>query len=66
MTLTEYINKLQRMADEGYGELKVIYAKDDEGNGFYPVVHDPTLGEFDEEEEDFWDDGLDPTAICIN
>lgn len=41
MRLTEYITQLQLIKDE-YGDLELIYAKDDEGNGYQEVRYLPT------------------------
>lgn len=73
MKLQEYINNLQKVLDE-HGDLDVVYAVDDEGNGFGEVHFTPTVGhysdrEFYSNEEDFEDYGIDKNdknAVCVN
>ena len=45
ITLQEYINKLQALADQNpkYKDLPVIYAAFDEGNGYHHLTWDPSL-----------------------
>ncbi len=82
MTLKEYVEMLYELVqqNEGYGDLEVVYASDDEGNDFNTVHCTPTLGfyndrEFrtDKYEYDEWGDedpGIDSefkiNAVCIN
>ena len=66
MKLSIYIEGL-RQALSKYGDLKVIYARDDEGNGYCQLYHSPSVrkykdGEFQQEEiesDEF-------NAVCIN
>jgi hypothetical protein len=53
MKLKEYIENLQKLAKEKPEtlEMDVIYARDDEGNGYQGIYYEPTLGVFDEEGE---------------
>jgi len=44
MTLTEYINKLKKFEKE-FGHLTVIYAKDDEGNGYQEIEFPPSIAQ---------------------
>ena len=46
MTLKEYIGMLQKLEREGHGDKTVVYAADDEGNGFSKVHYAPALGLF--------------------
>lgn len=63
MLLRDYIKELQSFV-EHYPEAEVIYAKDEEGNGFQHVVYEPTVGYFDG--NDFDSTNKDVNAICIN
>lgn len=78
MDLNEYIEQLINFRDEDpkNGKLTVIYAKDDEGNGYQRVHYGPTSGIFEEDddifysnEEDFEEYDMskdDINAVCIN
>lgn len=73
MKLKEYIEQLQKFAQENPAslEMDVIYARDDEGNGYCRGVMGPSFmqvdGDYhpdvlnDESQEDF-----EPNAVCIN
>lgn len=66
MKLKEYSKHITDMAKK-YPDLEVISARDEEGNGFFPVYYHPTLGIF--ENDNFDDDPKDTSkynAICIN
>lgn len=66
MTLKEYINNLQKIANE-FPDLKVVYSCDEEGNKFSPVFYSPVVGEFkngDEFNTEY--SGDKPNAICVN
>lgn len=66
MKLKEYVNNLQKLLDR-YGELDVVYSKDDEGNAFNLVHYEPTLGLY--EDREFQTEEIDEknyNAICIN
>ena len=73
MRLTEYITQLQRIKDE-YGDLELIYAKDDEGNGYNKVNYLPTRVYYNESDRDvigeleFEDYDLTEyiTVCCVN
>ena len=43
MKFNEYIKNLQALEAQGYGELEVIYAVDDEGNAYHSVWSEPDL-----------------------
>lgn len=47
MKLSEYIKYLQELKKE-HGNVEVIYAADDEGNGYQKVFYKPTAGVFKE------------------
>jgi hypothetical protein len=71
MTLKEYSEKIAELAKK-YPEIKVVYAKDEEGNEFRPVGFEPTPGYY--EDRDFTpesnfsvlEDDLKVNSICIN
>jgi len=71
MKLKDYIKQLQQVisANPKSADLDVIYAKDEEGNGFGHVYYSPTIGKYDGS-YDF--EGYDvgdkrkPNAVCIN
>lgn len=75
MKLKEYIKNLLAFADENPDalEMDVIYAKDDEGNGYQGIYYEPSLGYFDEDRdftpvdsEDFEEYEEEANAVCIN
>jgi len=83
MKLKEYLKKLQEFVKDNPEvlEYEVIYAKDDEGNGYQSVNYPPsTIGYFNESEWEFIDvdqfkeyeeyteaeTKLTANAICIN
>jgi hypothetical protein len=78
MTFKEYVDTLNTMLYErpGLGNLDVVYAADDEGNGYGKVHYTPTLGFFDhgeftadssfEEHQEDYGEELIANAICIN
>jgi len=45
MKLNDYIKSLQKIAKK-YPDLNVVYAKDDEGNGFKEITFHPSVGNF--------------------
>ena len=63
MQLSEHISNLQ-MIYKKHGDLKVIYAKDEEGNSFNEVAYDPSVGKFKNREFEQTDDN--PDSVCIN
>lgn len=70
--LSEYIENLKDILEE-YGDLKVVYAKDEEGNGFNEVCYAPSVGYYSDREftsTDERDDDEDEieliNAVCIN
>ena len=73
MTLREYIAHLRKFTRK-YGDLPVVYSRDDEGNGFQNIFFTPTLGHFDsgdfsQYESDDPEINLekeDINSICVN
>lgn len=76
MKLKNYIKNLQQLVEENpkYNEIDVIFAKDDEGNGFGHIGFAPSLGNFNEDKEftqvenfeDIDEDNRIVNAVCIN
>jgi len=66
MKLNDYIKKLQKLEKEGYGELDIIYAKDDEGNAYSEVFFNPSVGYLDEDGGFLSKENAEKTHICIN
>jgi hypothetical protein len=78
MKLSEFIKNLQEFAKKNPGatDLEVIYAKDDEGNGYQKVHYKPSKGVFEDgyfispdnpedmEEYGYADDDIN--VVCIN
>jgi hypothetical protein len=66
MKLKDYIKSLQNVIDEDpeTADYKVVYAIDDEGNGFGLVGHSPTFGNYKDGEFDTEDENIN--SICIN
>jgi hypothetical protein len=71
MTIKTYIKKLQKLADK-HPKAKVIYAIDEEGNSFKPVIYTPSVGAFVDfefiDECEFKEEAsrLKVNAVCIN
>lgn len=63
MKLSEYIKNLQSIKKK-HGDLDVIYAKDDEGNGFNQIIYDPSVGKFINREFEQTEDN--PDSVCVN
>ena len=70
ITLNEYIELLKEFQEQGFGELPIAYARDDEGNGFHLVSNEPSLYTFEDLEDYFLekneDDAAEPNCIIIN
>lgn len=64
MTLTTYIKLLQEIQKE-YGNLNVIYSSDTEGNSFDEVFIEPSVGNYNNNTNEFDTDGP-PNSVCIN
>lgn len=67
MNIEKYIAHLQQVAKK-YPKAKVIYAIDEEGNGYDEVFFTPTPGRFEDGEFDRFDGNknVKVNAICIN
>jgi hypothetical protein len=52
MELKEYIGNLQEVLKE-HGNLEVVYSADDEGNYFGAVSFGPSIGTWNEEDQEF-------------
>jgi hypothetical protein len=74
MTFAEYKRQLDELAEENPHpmDVVVITSKDDEGNGFSPVVYDPGFGRFGMGEytgipkDASAEDKKKINAICVN
>lgn len=71
MTLQEYYESLGSFLKDHpeAAKLPVVYAKDDEGNGYQNISYSPSLGEVDSLDyciESFDTDSESPNAVCIN
>lgn len=76
MTLKEYIESLEKFAEENPEtlEMTVVYSADDEGNSFNMVCYTPSKGHYDNEynggftsdEEDIEENGYEINAVCVN
>ena len=70
MKLKDYLEELNKIVKEKPESLewKVVYAKDDEGNGYQTVSYLPSYGSFDG--EDFYDryveEALGEKVVCLN
>ena len=77
MKLKDYIKSLQKIA-KAHPDLEVVYAKDDEGNGFQKISYDPCVGNFspfnnfcggdfvsDDGTEEF-SEKYEINAVCLN
>jgi hypothetical protein len=55
ITLNKYIEELQKIAKThpSFGELPMIYAEDDEGNGYQKVMNPPSLFSVENIEDDY-------------
>lgn len=42
ITVNQLIEELIKLRNDGYGELPIIYATDDEGNNYHKVNYKPT------------------------
>ena len=64
MKASELIINLQKLIEE-HGDLDVIYAKDDEGNGYSEVYYNPSVGMYSCNEFDTTSEEQN-NAFCIN
>ena len=68
MKASELIKGLQALIGI-HGDLDLIYAKDDEGNGFYKInITEPSVCHFynDNSDEASFDGSLPINAFCVN
>lgn len=75
MTLREYVENLKKLV-RAYGDYKVVYASDDEGNGYQEVYYAPSVGFYHNGEFRAADletqkkiegaHGKEKSAVCIN
>lgn len=78
MTLREYIDNLVAFGEENPEslDLTVVYAKDDEGNGYDEVYFGPSIGGMDSDgdfrskaiqiEDGYEEDEIEINSVCIN
>jgi hypothetical protein len=78
MTLNEYIAKLQQfiVANPDAAQFTVVASGDDEGNSYYKIYYDPSVGRYDgsewhtegELDHDEFKEEPKPTlnAVCVN
>lgn len=78
MTLEKFLENINKLVKENPEILdyEVIYARDDEGNGYQEVAFEPSIGIFDDESrgeficeshvEDYERDKSEINSICIN
>lgn len=77
MKLSEYITKLEGVLAScpEAKDYQVIYAKDDEGNGYGEIYFDPSVGYYDDDDRDWMskenlmEDGyedLPVNSVCVN
>lgn len=69
MKLNDYILKLQQIQIK-HGNLDCVYSKDDEGNEFGLVSYEPSIGEYNKDDREFYEideeDKFEINAVCIN
>jgi hypothetical protein len=69
MTFKEYAKHVANLLKDNpeTADFVAIFASDDEGNVFSPVIFHPGTGEFNEVERTLEsDDESTPNAVCIN
>lgn len=82
MKFKQYLENLNKLAKENPETLEmiVIYAKDDEGNGYQEINYEPSVGNYDpedswggftpeeniKEEPEEYDEDIKMNSICIN
>ena len=66
MNLNTYVKELQKLQKDGYGELPVIYANDEEGNEFRHVFYKPSNVHFDEDTGLVETGNVTSNAVCLN
>lgn len=73
MKLSEYIKNLESILKEN-GDLEVIYASDDEGNSYDKIYFTPSVGHYNSEEKEYFQEGesmeemelTEINAVCVN
>lgn len=68
MTLKEYAEEIKALAEKHPNAI-VVYARDDEGNGFDTLSYGPSAGMWDSDDNSFVPEaegGTDVNAVCIN
>ena len=68
MKFSKYLEQLNQLAKEQPEtlDMDVIYAKDDEGNGFQQINYSPTVGEFDGAIGEYDNCSKNKNAVCVN
>jgi mannosyltransferase OCH1-like enzyme len=64
MKLKEYSQMVKKLAKK-HPDFEMVYATDDEGNGFSPLNFEPSILSYDFENGEINDDGED-NAVCVN
>lgn len=67
MKLKQFIENLNKLLQERpeTAEFDVVTSKDDEGNGYNLVYYDPSVGHYDFEEKEFYEE-KELNAVCVN
>lgn len=55
MKISDFIKSLEEIKEE-YGDLELVYSRDDEGNGFDRVQFYPSVGHFDINTRDWYNE----------
>ena len=63
MKISELVKNLQEILEK-YGDLDLITAIDDEGNGFNEIYFEPSIGYY--EDHEFDQDVSEINACCVN
>ena len=71
MKFKEYVESINKFLEEHpeSGEMKAIYASDDEGNNYDDVWGEPTLMNTNEDDDGWFggeEEEVEPNAVCIN
>lgn len=75
MTLKEFMEGLNTFAKKNPDalDLQVVASKDDEGNGYNPIIYPPTKGIYEDREflpvdeyDDWGHDESETNAVCVN
>lgn len=71
MTLNQYIKLLQKLVklNPETAQMPVVYAKDEEGNGFHALHNGPSVMTFENEDSYYLEQTEDDggfKAVCIN